>query len=165
MAEVVRIEGGAALGEALHAGPAEVLEASLTQVVRLLEGRAKELVPVRRGKLQKSIQGVVTRQGTQGEVRAGGRGAKHAHLIEFGTQAHPVTAGAARKRGRTRKALKLPGGIFRHSAMVGGTPKHSYLWAAVDAEKGRVDEILENTGNDYVMKVATGRSRRKRAAK
>lgn len=62
---------------------------------------ARERVPVDSGALQASIHGDV--RGLVGMVKAGGQGARHAHLIEYGTRymrARSFMRYAARKAAR-----------------------------------------------------------------
>jgi HK97 gp10 family phage protein len=58
---------------------------SLHEAADTLEGRAKQEVPVRTGTLRSSIHTEVEERRKELELVSGGKGARHAHLVEFGT--------------------------------------------------------------------------------
>lgn len=92
----IRIEGIDEVRAALRALPAKiernVIRGGLRAAAKIVADEAKRLVPVRRGFLKKSIRissraknGIVTVS-----VKAGGKGARHAHLVERGTKPHLI---------------------------------------------------------------------------
>ena len=124
---------------------------TLLEATQLLEDEAKKRAPVRSGRLQKSIKGFVYSSGNKAYVRAG---AKHAHLVEYGTRPHEIRAGRARKRGRARRALLLPGGVLRASAQHPGSAAQPFLHPALDENLDRVEAILEKHGRDLMVRIA-----------
>ena len=153
MPVAVQIEGAAELGQRMS-DRQEMRVArvkTLLEATQLLEDEAKRRVPVRSGKLQKSIKGFVYSSGNKAYVRAG---AKHAHLVEYGTHPHEILAGKLRKRGKARRALTLPGGILRASAEHPGARAQPYLHPALDENLDRVEAILEKHGRDLVVRIA-----------
>jgi HK97 gp10 family phage protein len=106
----IRIEGIDEVRAALRALPEKlernVVRGGLRAAAKIVADEAKRLVPVRRGVLQKSIRissrvknGLVTVS-----VKAGGKGARHAHLVELGTKPHLIG-----RRGFKVAAIRHPG--------------------------------------------------------
>jgi HK97 gp10 family phage protein len=85
----VGTEGFYGLTEHLRKLPAEIKAKARKAVATELKAAredAKERVPVRTGKLKKSIRVKMSKDGIAGELKAGGPGAHHAHLVERGTR-------------------------------------------------------------------------------
>lgn len=123
----------------------------LLDAVQLLEDAAKQRAPEKSRRLKKSIKGFVYSSGNKAYVRAG---ARHAHLVEYGTGAHTITAGKARKRGKVRRALKLPDGILRASAQHPGAAKKPFMHPALDENTNEIDRILEKHGGNLTTRIA-----------
>jgi len=70
--------------EALRAISANTIEA-LEEVERIVVPASREAVPVDEGKLLRSIGYQIDRREQTGKLYSGGKGAKHANLIEYGT--------------------------------------------------------------------------------
>lgn len=93
MAEV-KITGGADLQKMLNELPAKIegriLRGAVRAGAKVIEEKAKELVPVRTGKLKDSIK--VSTRSRRGQisatVRAGDRKSYYAQWVEFGTAKH-----------------------------------------------------------------------------
>ena len=58
----------------------------LKAAVEPIAADARRLVPVDEGDLRRSIREVIDVEGLRGFVTEGGKGARHAHLVEFGTE-------------------------------------------------------------------------------
>lgn len=92
------IGGGRELDAFLQQLPVKVekniLRAAMRAGGNVFKRGAKQRVPVDEGDLQRSIRITTrTKKGTvYAYVKAGGRRAPHAHLVEFGTKAHKIVA-------------------------------------------------------------------------
>lgn len=106
----IRIEGLDEVKRALRELPKKlernVVRGGLRAAAKIVADEAKRRVPVRRGFLQKSIRissrvknGLVTVS-----VKAGGKGARHAHLVELGTKPHLIG-----RRGFKSAPIRHPG--------------------------------------------------------
>jgi HK97 gp10 family phage protein len=90
------IEGLAELDRMLKELPAKlegtVVRGGLRAGATVLQKAARELAPVRTGKLRESIKvSTGIRNGrVYARVRAGGKDAYYAHMVEFGTAAHVI---------------------------------------------------------------------------
>jgi HK97 gp10 family phage protein len=163
MAEVtVKVEGADEVAAALlDAGlMSQTLAQAMKAAVDLLELKAKQLAPKKRGygspkSIVSRIEGRVLQAGKRGVVRSK---APHSHLVEFGTKAHSLARGAGKSRKKPRK--QLPKNY--HPAMHPGSAKHPFMWPAADQAKPQVDAILAKHGNDFVTKVATRQVRRRK---
>ncbi|ATQ74854.1 hypothetical protein CR152_10210 [Massilia violaceinigra] len=112
------IRGGRELSAFLSALPAKleknIMRSALRAGAVVIRDEAKANVPVDQGLLQKSVRiSSGTKRGTvTGTVKAGGRMAPHAHLVEYGTRPHkiePKNAGALAINGTPFRSVEHPG--------------------------------------------------------
>lgn len=130
----VNIKGLAQLEQALAELPIKlernVVRGMLRAAATVIAGQAKQRVPVRSGRLAKSIRarsGLRNGQPTA-QVRAGGTGKGdpwYAHLVEFGAQAHEI-------KPRKRSSL-LVAGILREIVHHPGAAARPFMRPAMDA--------------------------------
>lgn len=136
------IEGLSELDRMLKELPAKlegtVVRGGLRAGATVLQKAARELAPVRTGKLRASIKvSTGIRNGrVYARVRAGGKDAFYAHMVEFGTAAHVIQG----KRGGWlniggRWALKVnhPGSMMR-----------PFMRTAVDGFQGEAVSAMAN---------------------
>jgi HK97 gp10 family phage protein len=136
----VQIKGGEELAAALRDFPVKfevkVMTAALREGAMEIESRAKLNVPVRTGKLRKSIKirrrtnkrsGYINLLVTAGDRKK--HGAFYAHMVEFGTQPHeiaPKTAKSLFIAGLLRQIVQHPGakpsGFMRRAFDEGNQP-------------------------------------------
>lgn len=111
----IRVEGVEDVKQALRALPqriaTNVIRGALRAGAVVIANEAKQLVPVRRGVLRKSIKvssrvknGLITVS-----VKAGGKGARHAHLVELGTKPHLIPRGSRRGFKTVSAPIRHPG--------------------------------------------------------
>jgi len=107
---------------------ANVMRGALRAGVKVIETEAKTRVPVKTGKLLKSIRISSRKRGSELKVtlKAGGKGAKHAHLVEFGTQPHVINA-------KPESVLEFLQGIFAKTVMHPGARMKPFMRPALDA--------------------------------
>lgn len=130
----LKINGLQALDQALSELPLKVerniVRGMLRAAAAVIVGQAKQRVPVRSGRLAKSIR---ARSGLrngrpQAQVRVGGTGkgaAWYAHLVEFGAAPHDI-------KPRSRKSLFLAG-LAREIVHHPGATAHPFMRPAMDA--------------------------------
>ena len=156
----INVEGAMELSAALadEGSVTRIHQDALVEAVDLLVRTAKSKAPVKTGKLQKSIRGVVNGPKNYGVVQPY---AKHAMFAELGTKRHLIMAGKKtykRKRlminAKVKKALRLPDGSYRAWVMHPGATKHAFLWPTVDATRSQVEAILSKAGEGYVIRVS-----------
>lgn len=146
------IVGGRELDAFLQQLPVKVekniLRAALRAGCNELKQDAQQKVPVDDGDLKRSIR-VTTRikRGTvYASVKAGGRKAPHAHLVEFGTKAHKIVAkkqDALAFNGQVVREVDHPGAKeqpFMRPTFDGGTGK------ALTATGAKIRERLTKEG-------------------
>jgi len=112
---------------------------------------AREIVPVRTGRLKKALTHTVSRFGEQGKVRA--PKAPHAHLVHDGTKAHQIRA--------TSKETARAGWRFYHGSMhtvvrhpgSRGTP---YLVEAGERSRPEIEKAMEQKAKEVLAEVANG---------
>jgi HK97 gp10 family phage protein len=116
------ISGGRELDAFLQQLPVKVekniLRAALRAGASEFRKDARQRVPVDDGDLKRSIRVTArTKRGTvYAAVKAGGRLAPHAHLVEFGTKAHKI-------KPKKQKALAFGGTVAREVDHPGARPQ------------------------------------------
>lgn len=119
--------------------------------VKVARNAARELVPVRTGKLKRALTYTVGRGGVQGKVKA--PKAPHAHLVHDGTKAHQIRA--------TSKETARAGWRFYHGSMhtvvrhpgSRGTP---YLVEAGERSRPEIERAMEQKAKEVLAEVANG---------
>lgn len=117
----IKVAGLSELKKMLEGMPANVekniMRGAVRKGTKYMETIARNYVPVKTGALKKSIRTSV--RIVNGDVRAtlkvGGKGARHAHLIEFGTKPHLVKSpdGVLKVFGKFFKSVQHPGSRMR----------------------------------------------------
>ena len=170
----VHVEGAAELAAALSEPLREDAADAVERAVARIRDRVKPLVPARRGVLRASVKGYVYRSQLGGMVTSGGKGAKHAHLIELGVKPHSIVAGKktrksnkrALKRGRettvAKRALLLPGGILRASAHPQGFGGKFFMKRGLEEARPQVEGDLARIGVEITTSFAKFEKRRGR---
>lgn len=171
----INVQGAKELGQRLGDDPVRPeLGDAIERAVLRIRDVAKRRVPVRRGVLAASVKAGVYRSKLGGEVLAGGRGARHANLIELGVKKHQVVAGRKQRKANKRlakrgmagvvaaRALALPGGIYRASAEPGGFEGVHFMKRALEDTRPEVNGMLQDAGSDIVARIVTGKRRRRR---
>jgi len=146
------ITGGRELDAFLQQLPVKVekniLRAALRAGAAVFRQEARQKVPVDDGDLKRSIRITTrTKRGTvYAAVKAGGRLAPHAHLVEFGTQAHKIKA-------KKQHALSFGGTVTRTVDHPGARPQpfmrptfDGGATAAVTATGAKIRERLTKEG-------------------
>ncbi|ATQ75087.1 hypothetical protein CR152_11555 [Massilia violaceinigra] len=134
------IRGGRELSALLSTLPAKleknVMRSALRAGAVVIREEAKANVPVDQGLLKKSIRvstgakrGVLT-----ATVKAGGRMAPHAHLVEYGTRPHKIEPTNA-------EALSISGTPFRSVEHPGARPQ-PFMRPALDATAPQAIEAV-----------------------
>lgn len=106
----IELKGVDELRQALRALPWRIAKNVLRGAVRagaaVVAAEAKRRVPVRRGFLMRSIKISTRAKGgmVTASVKAGGKGARHAHLVELGTKPHLIP-----RRGFKAAPIRHPG--------------------------------------------------------
>jgi HK97 gp10 family phage protein len=130
----VEIKGLAELHKLLQELPAKVeanvMRGGLRAAGKVIEEEAKRLAPVDRGDLRDSIRASVRiqrRKGlVEGTVKAGGKKAWYARLVEFGTAAHLI-------RPKNRKSLFFAA-LAREEVSHPGAQKKPFMRPAFDSK-------------------------------
>lgn len=148
-----------------------VVRAALKKAAQPIVDAAKDLVPVRTGRLRESltVSERLTRRQRKGSKRMPGsvtvyiggawpKGA-HAHLVEFGTAPHLITVDL--------KDALAGADVYGRTVLHPGTPARPFLRPAWDANKA---QALENLGKELWAELEKARARlakqdAKRAAK
>lgn len=146
------IGGGRELDAFLQQLPVKVekniLRAALRAGANQFRSGARQKVPVDDGDLKRSIRVTTrTKRGTvYAAVKAGGRTAPHAHLVEFGTKAHKIVA-------KKQDALSFNGRIVREVDHPGARPQpfmrptfDGGATAAIAATGAKIRERLTKEG-------------------
>lgn len=148
------ISGGRQLAEFLQRLPVKmeknVMRAALGAGAAAMRAPAKANVPVKSGKLRRSIKvSTSVKNGwVTAKLKAGGKLAPHAHLVEYGTRPHkilPKKAGALTVGGNVVREVDHPGAKphpFMRPAFDGYSP------AAIAAVAAKVRERLTKAGID-----------------
>lgn len=146
MVSELHVSGLSELDKLLKELPAKVerniLRGAMRAGAKVFEGRAKELVPVKSGQLRDSIK--VSTRSKRGRVsatvRAGGKKAFYAHMVEFGTARHFI-------KPRKRKSLFFAGLAREVVDHPGASPK-PFMRPALDG--GQAEAV--NAAADYIRK-------------
>lgn len=148
------IVGAAELQKTLRELPVQieknVLRGALRVAGKVFEAEAESLVPVDDGDLKESIRvsaGAKRNGRVWAHVKAGGKKAPHAHLVEFGTRPHEI---------RPKGAVSLFfAGIFSKVIQHPGSKPQSFMRRAfdrkaaaaiaafVDYAKGRIEKLAK----------------------
>ena len=124
----------------------------MRQAVKIVAVRSREIVPVRSGKLKKSISYGVAQRGLQGKVKARKKYAPHAHLVHDGTRAHTI---APRTPEAARRAWMIyPGGRpVQHP----GARANPFFVQAAEEKRGEVEARMRQVANEVLAEAAEGR--------
>lgn len=128
------ILGGRELDAFLQSLPVKLERNILRSALRAggneFKAEAQANVPVKSGKLRKSVRVSTKSKGgkVSAHVKAGGKAAPHAQLVEFGTKPHKI---APKKAG----GLTIGGNIVSAVDHPGAKP-HPYMRVALDAKTG-----------------------------
>lgn len=116
--------------------------AAMRRAVRVVAKRAKEIVPVKTGKLKRSISYGVRKKGKLGLVKARVKTAPHAHLVEYGTRPHVI-------RAKSGHVLNIgPLHIIAKSVHHPGAKPNPFLELAAAQSKGRIEQELKSVPNE-----------------
>lgn len=146
MVSELHVSGLSELDKLLKELPAKVerniLRGAMRAGAKVFEGRAKQLVPVKSGQLRDSIK--VSTRSKRGRVsatvRAGGKKAFYAHMVEFGTARHFI-------KPRKRKSLFFAGLAREVVDHPGSAPKPFMRPALDNSQREAV-----NAAADYIRK-------------
>lgn len=134
MADETTIVGGRQLAEMLRTLPVKIEKNIMRSALRAganeIRKEARERVPVDSGQLYRSIK--VSTGSKRGRItaklKAGGRLAPHAHLVEYGTRPHKIVA-------RNGSGLTVGGSVVREVDHPGARPQ-PFMRPALDAKSG-----------------------------
>lgn len=126
------ITGGAALDALLASLPVKletnIMRSALRAGAKVYLEQVKQNIPVEHGDLRKSAR-ITTRKGRDGQVSAsvkvGNSVAFYAHMVEFGTRAHTITA----------RGMTVNGAVVRSVDHPGARP-HPFMRPAADEKFG-----------------------------
>ncbi|QOY96332.1 HK97 gp10 family phage protein [Massilia sp. UMI-21] len=148
------IAGGRALDALLQTLPVKVekniLRAAMRAGAAVFREQAKANVPVDSGALRRSLKvSVNTKRGkVTAKLKAGGRLAPHAHLVEFGTKPHKI-------KPKKQQALAFGGHVAREVDHPGARPQpfmrpafDGRSTAAIAAVGAKIRERLTSEGID-----------------
>jgi HK97 gp10 family phage protein len=140
----VEVTGLKQMSERLRKLPLEIQKDGMKTALRagadVIADEARRLVPIKRGKLYRSIRESVKTDVDVSESEAtigAGKGAAHAHLVEFGTQPHTITTKAKRilaalaPGALTAKAFQVFGVKVQHP----GARRRPFMRPAYDTKK------------------------------
>ena len=121
---------------------------------KIARNEAREIVPVRSGRLKKALTYNVDRGGLSGKVKAVKAKAPHAHLVHDGTKAHDIyakTAESARAGWRYyRNSTETP---VRHP----GAKAQTFLVEAGEQARPEIERAMVAKANEVLAEVAEGR--------
>ena len=146
MANELHVSGLSELDKLLKELPAKIegniMRGAMRAGAKVFADRAKQMVPVKSGQLRDSIK--VSTRSKRGRVsatvRAGGKKAFYAHMVEFGTARHLI-------KPRKRKSLFFAG-IAREVVDHPGASPKPFMRPALDG--GQVEAV--NAAADYIRK-------------
>ena len=146
MANELHVSGLSELDKLLKELPAKIegniMRGAMRAGAKVFADRAKQMVPVKSGQLRDSIK--VSTRSKRGRVsatvRAGGKKAFYAHMVEFGTARHFI-------KPRKRKSLFFAG-IAREVVDHPGASPKPFMRPALDG--GQVEAV--NAAADYIRK-------------
>lgn len=134
------IRGGRELSAFLSSLPAKlgknIMRSALRAGAAVIRDEAKANVPVDQGLLKKSVRVSTSGKGgsLKATVKAGGRKAPHAHLVEYGTRAHKIEP-------KNAEALSISGTPFRSVEHPGARPQ-PFMRPALDATAPQAIEAI-----------------------
>jgi HK97 gp10 family phage protein len=142
----LKIDGLAQLNKLLKELPAKIetniMRGALREGSKQFLERARDEVPVKSGKLRKSLR--ISTRSKKGQVTAslsaGGKGAFYAYMVEFGTASHLI-------KPKTKKSLMINGASVASVDHPGSEDK-PFMRKAFDA--GSADAVKAAT--DYIKK-------------
>lgn len=146
MASELHVSGLVELDKLLKELPAKIegriMRGAMRAGAKVFADRAKQMVPVKSGQLRDSIKvSTRSRRGrVSATVRAGGKTAFYAHMVEFGTARHFI-------KPRKRKSLFFAG-IAREVVDHPGSAPKPFMRPALDG--GQVEAV--NAAADYIRK-------------
>lgn len=146
MVSELHVSGLSELDKLLKELPAKIegniMRGAMRAGAKVFADRAKQMVPVKSGQLRDSIK--VSTRSKRGRVsatvRAGGKKAFYAHMVEFGTARHFI-------KPRKRKSLFFAG-IAREVVDHPGASPKPFMRPALDG--GQVEAV--NAAADYIRK-------------
>jgi len=146
------ITGGAALDALLQSLPAKmetnVMRSALRAGAKVYLDEVKQNIPVEHGLLRQSAR-ITTRKGKDGQVSAsvkvGNSVAFYAHMVEFGTRPHSITARGMTVNGAMVRSVEHPGARPRPFMRPAADAKFT---AAVAAVQKKVRDRLRAQGLD-----------------
>ena len=146
MVSELHVSGLSELDKLLKELPAKIegniMRGAMRAGAKVFADRAKQMVPVKSGQLRDSIK--VSTRSKRGRVsatvRAGGKKAFYAHMVEFGTARHFI-------KPRKRKSLFFAGLAREVVDHPGASPK-PFMRPALDG--GQVEAV--NAAADYIRK-------------
>lgn len=135
------ITGGAALDALLQTLPAKletnIMRSALRAGAKVYLDQVKQNIPVEHGLLRQSAR-ITTRKTRDGQVSAsvkvGNALAFYAHMVEYGTRAHSITARAMTVNGNTVRSVEHPGSRPHPFMRPAADEKFSQAVAAVQAQ-------------------------------
>lgn len=146
------IRGGAQLAQFLATLPAKVeqniMRSALRAGANVIRNEARILVPVDQGALRASIKtSAKARRGmVTAAVKAGGKLAPHAHLVEYGTRPHKIEP-------KDAAALSVAGSAYQTIDHPGAKPspfmrpaQDSKTTAAIEAVSAQIGKRLTKEG-------------------
>ena len=145
MASTVHVKGLAELGRALQRFDEKMrkrlVRGALRAGARIIELRAESIVPVKSGKLKRSIRISTKQRGTLviASVKAGATGKKgdafYGHMVERGTRPHSL-------RPKLRKAIRFADGSFARGRIEHpGAKADPFLNPALQQAAGQALEV------------------------
>ena len=134
------IRGGRELAQFLSTLSAKVEKNIMRSALRaggaVIRAEAKANVPVAEGALKKSVR--ISSKAKGGSitvsVKVGGKGAPHAHLVEFGTKPHKIEP-------KDAAALSIAGTPYRSVEHPGAAP-NPFMRPALDAKSAEAIEAV-----------------------
>lgn len=136
--------------EELEAALEKHLTSAMETAVLLIEGTAKRLAPVDTGRLRASIESEVRQVASHVVEGHVGTNVEYAEDVEFGTDAHTITASDA-------DALHWTEGgedMFAQSVDHPGTPAQPFLGPAVEIHIDRIEELLSEAVDAAIAEVS-----------
>ena len=126
----------------------------MRQAVRVVALRARQIVPVRSGKLKKSLSYGVLKGGLTGKVNARAKYAPHAHLVHDGTRPHDI-------RAKTPEAAQSAWRFYHGSTATvlhhPGARANPFLLKAAEDTRGEVEAKMREVAEQVLAEVAEGR--------
>lgn len=116
---------------------ANIMRSALRAGARVYLDQVKQNIPVKLGDLRASAR-ITTRKGKDGQlsasVKVGNQQAFYAHMVEFGTRAHAITARAMVVNGQVVRSVDHPGARPHPFMRPAADEKFGQAVAAVQAQ-------------------------------